>query len=159
MFKDWKATEPEHNWRDEWALRWKSLLMDYQSRGWKMIPIPSCKKAPPPVNWDEDTYDINYLYRHATEKKGNIAIVAGPSNLLIYEFDGKVAPPKVEGARRLSTPNGWALFLPNPISERLDKELRAVPSFDTVRFDIMYQLVPLSQTFDDNGQLKVREWV
>jgi len=142
--------------REWWKLQWETCIQFYAKLGWAMIPIGVRSKRPVAAFENYESRGPAGPYLKADDAKYwvwhdfNLAVVAGPSKIIWCDIDQASIFNNLPGREQLlrglvmRTPRGYALPLQEGKGARqLDK--LTVRGFD-FRSDIMYELVPLSET-------------
>jgi hypothetical protein len=141
MFKDW------------WAHKWLVLINFYSSSNWKVIPISVRGKHPLRAEWNYESQGAKGPYLKVPEayewvkKSFNLAVVAGPSKLIICDIDSPELFRKewLQGIVA-QTPRGYMIPLKPDKGLTSRKTANLKPLGYDFREDAMYELLPLSQT-------------
>lgn len=168
--------EDGNRWVDHWRQRWMAEVDFWYSQGWYVIPLAKYSKRPlAGYRWSE----LGGLPKEQTLYYAgagyNFAVMAGPSRLVILDYDSDSGAPFDTGTLTMRTPKGYQYWcrMPGVGSDlwfaKWGESLRKV-GFDTPRAGAMYALVPLSRTCSrDRGgrcdchphahDFRIREWV
>lgn len=171
-FKRIHSTVSYTGWKEN---IWLEQCRLYERLGWVVIPLAHNKKRPMSgYEWsDSRSYlrTAERMYEYA--KTGcNLAVIAGPSKLVLLDFD-TLSDPLLDRFREqtmiMATPKGHCIVTSEPYDDPLMLKLHSkYPSFDNPRRDLMYALVPFSQTCTrDKGKgcncvrhdYRIREWL
>jgi hypothetical protein len=152
-------------------LEWTRHIDVYESRGWVWIPIrPNSKEPYRGEAWTEQAFNRDSILKNI-QHGGNLAIVAGPSGLVVLDLDIDQMPRLLSSSITLTqrTSRGYQFFTREPFDHELFNRLKeAIPELDIPRTGPMYTVVPLSRTCtQDHGNkhdckvhdLRVRTWV
>lgn len=176
IFEQWKALpeKSESSWTQHWEEVWARHISMYLSMKWHLIPLaPKSKQPLDHYKWDV-AKPLDQVRAMDFVRTGcNIAVVAGPSGLVILDFDQEIAPELrdlIHLTPTVRTPRGYQFFTKSDQGHKqtfqvLVKRLkRRFPNMDTPRTDIMYALVPPSQSdlyneTEERHDYRVRLWV
>ena len=185
MFRySYEPFKDKFTWKVWKFQEWKKQLSLYYGLGWNLIPIRVRSKRPLADNWNyaSKAAEGPYIARPEAEdwvfKDFNLAVVAGPSGIIICDIDKPILfnDELLEKGLVMKTARGYAIPL------RLDASctagtLRVLKELGyDFRQDVAYELVPLSVTCThDHGKVehymgkgcvdgkphdyRVREWV
>lgn len=160
--------EDGFRWREYWRDYYMDQLTFYYRQKWWVLPCGRFNKRPlSGWKWSSRKLKLQEMIWYAAAGY-NLAACAGPSDLVILDYD---APDVVEfnpHTLSMATPKGGQFWCRGPYDEKLGDQLKKV-GFDTPRHGIMYGLVPLSKTCTrDKGMngcdckehdFRIREWV
>lgn len=175
-FKDFVGLRIAKSWREYWMDKKIEYLDQYLKMGWYVFPLPRHQKRPfggfnwSGVGWRRDTLLDNL------KNGGNIAVVAGlcqkPLVIIdcdsISDFADYGFLPETMTQR---TARGVQFFTTEPFNERLGTKLKKTfPTIDSFRTQVMYALIPLSETCMNDSQdgcsgkdhqhdFRVRDWL
>lgn len=176
VFEQWKANpyRDKITWTQHWENVWAQHIAMYLSMNWHLIPLaPKSKKPMQRFHWDVEKPLDQVRAMDFVRSGCNLAVVAGPSNLVILDFDSDI-PPELRDMLHLTqtvrTPRGYQFFCKSDVGDKMTfqryvrKLKRRFPNMDTPRTDIMYALVPPSQSDrnneeSENPDYRVRLWV
>ena len=171
-FEDYKRTDAHlSTWKDWILSNWSVQVKAYESLGWWMIPLGRRSKKPQAgFSWNAESLNAKEALDHAAHD-GNIGVVAGPSRLVILDYDKKEIPNKLLNVETIKaiTPRGYQFFTEEPFDGKKYETLKlAYPGLDSSpRVDIMYAVVPLSITCTgekgsshicQKHDYRIREW-
>jgi hypothetical protein len=158
IFQEWKSTweyrdmnDKGQNWTQHWMHVWALHINMYLQNGWHLIPLaPKSKRPLEAYHWDV-AKPLDQVRAMDFVRAGcNIGVVAGPSRLVILDFDEDtefVGEDILSLTPTVRTPRGYQFFTKAPISKGgLERLRRKFPKMDTPRTGIMYALVPPSQS-------------
>jgi hypothetical protein len=175
LLNEWRASGRGGLWEDYWAGLWTALIRLYISLSFELIPIARLEKMPiRGAYFLTMRFSPDALIKHVLDE-GNLALNAGPSNVLALDYDSKILPALL--LRLMSffptfeTPRGYCFLVRPPFDEGSWEQLKKLyPSFESARGEGMYQLLPLSETCAKKGHgtpkaecpphdYRVRQWV
>ena len=176
IFEEWKKNgDARTTWTLHWEHIWSEHIATYLSLGWHLMPIaPRSKKPLDHYKWDvakplDQVRALDFMRAGC-----NIAVVAGPSRLVILDFDSEIAPELHDMAHltmTARTPRGYQFYTGADISlggqlyaRYVSRLKRRFPNMDSPRVNVMYALVPPSQSDRNNEEgektdYRVRLWI
>lgn len=170
VFRDFLGaghTDDGLRFREWWRRYWMDHLSEYFDLKWKLVPCGKYSKRPlAGFKWSERSLAYEEAVWYAAQGM-NLAVVAGPSNLIVLDYDSEAVKPFDTLTLTMRTPKGYQFYTCPPYDESLGARLKK-RGFDTPRAGMMFALIPLSRTcVNDRGgscgclvhDFRYREWV
>ena len=138
-------------WGEHWLSMWTESITRCLSLRMHLIPLAHNSKHPlERTHW---SLDKRLNLKRALDFIGtgcNIGVVAGPSRLVILDYDSEIPnslTPAINLTLTVKTPRGHQFYTKEPFSPSAYKVLKKrFPKFDTPRAGMMYALIPYSST-------------